>query len=317
LGAFGTQPALVRGKQGPVDKQEGYIVIALDDRRYVDLAVNLALSIRRCETRPVSLVTSPGTTLSPGERDLFDAVITAPPEGTLKGAMNKARLYDLTPYDRTMYLDSDCLLFSPRIEFFWHTYRGHPVAVEGHRQAQGPVFACSLGTKDAATLCTLMNVPYLTVFNAGVIYFERTDAARRVFDKVKELHAGPHRDAISYRYKHEGEYADEPFFGVALATLGIPPLEPPVTARLQVTTPNVVDGVLDLDTGDLRLIKQPTGSAPQLWSGVLCHFCGLAPMITYFNLADRLRTEASLPLMDRSLFKPVLLTAAHHVEAPP
>ena len=37
-------------------------ILALDDRRYVDLAVNVALSIRRCETRPVSVVVSPART---------------------------------------------------------------------------------------------------------------------------------------------------------------------------------------------------------------------------------------------------------------
>lgn len=298
-----------------MDGPEGYLAIAFDDRRYLDLAVNLALSVRRCEARPISVIVNAGIDLPPSERALFDQVIVAPPEDTLRGAMNKARLYDLTPYARTMYVDSDCILFSPRIEHFWHKYRGHAVAVEGHRQTGGPVFACSLGAKDAANLCAQLHLPYITVFNAGVIYFERTDAALAVFDKVKHLHAGPLRDVISYQYKHKGEYADEPFFGVALASFGVPPFEPALTARLQVTTPNVVDGVMDLDTGDLRLVKQPPGGTAQLWAGVLCHFCGLAPMKTYFDLADRLRTEAGLPLMDRALFQPVLLTATHHTEA--
>jgi len=295
--------------------REGYVVIALDDRRYVDLAVNLALSVRRVDTRAISVAVSPGMELTSAERPLFDVVIAAPADELLRGAMNKARLYDLTPYDRTMYVDADCLLFSPRIELFWHKYRDQPFVVEGHRQSTGAVFACSLGTKDASDLCALLKLPYLTVFNAGVIYFERCDAARAVFERVKELHAGPLRDTISYQYKHKGEYADEPFFAVALAALGIPPAEPPLTARLQVTTPNVVDGVLDLDTGDVRLIKQPPGGTPQVWAGVLCHFCGLAPMKSYFDLADRLRSEAGLPLMDRGLFQPVVLTASHHTEA--
>ena len=222
--------------------------------------------------------------------------------------MNKARLFDLTPFDRTLYVDADCLLFSPRIAFFWQRYRGHPFVVEGHRQSTGPAFACSLGQKDATTLCAAYGLPYLTVFNAGVMYFERGPQAQAVFDKVKALHAGPDRDRISYSYKHAGEYADEPFFGVALAGLGIAPLEPPLDDRLQVTTPNLVEGVMDLDTGDLRLVKQAGTAAPQLWRGVLCHFCGLAPMATYFDLADKLRAEGGLPAMDRSQFQPVVLT---------
>ncbi len=287
---------------------EGYLILALDDRRYVELAINLALSFRRWENRPVSIVVSPGHEPSGDAAALFDRVITAQPDGALKGAMNKARLLDLTPYDRTMYVDADCLLFSPRIELFWHRYRGQPFVVEGHKQTTGPAFACSLGAKDAAELCAAYSLPYLTVFNAGVIYFERGPVAAEIFARVKALHAGPDRDRISYTYKHAGEYADEPFFGVVLGSMNIPPQEPPANNRLQVTTPNLVEAVMDIDTADLRIVKQTPGVAPELWAGVLCHFCGLSPMETYFELADKLRRENGLTPMDRGQFRFVVLT---------
>jgi hypothetical protein len=293
---------------------EGYVAIAFDDARYLDIAANLALSLRRHDRRPISVLVNPAVQVKPAYAGVFDQVITAPDDPALRGAMNKARLFDLTPYDRTLYIDSDCLLFSPRIEFFWRKYRGHAFAVEGHRQTEGPVFACSLGVKDAATLCKLLNLPFLTVFNAGVMYFERTAGSKAVFDKVMEIYRGPHRDAVSYQYKHAGEYADEPFFGAALASLGIAPFEPPLTQRLQVTTPNLIDALMDMESGDLRVVKQAAGRKPQVWSGVLCHFCGLSPMQTYFDLADKLRAEARLPPMDRALFKPVVLTAPIHHE---
>ncbi len=303
---------------GPiVDKSatEGYIAIAFDDARYLDIAANLALSVRRVDARPISVLINSAVRFNPAYGALFAEVITVADDPALRGAMNKARLFELSPYDRTMYIDADCLLFSPRIEFFWRKYRDHPFAVEGHKQSSGPVFACSLGEKDAATLCRLLDLPALAVFNAGVMYFERTPGSKAVFDKVYELYNGPHRDALSYRYKHAGEYADEPYFGAALASLGIAPFEPPVTQRLQVTTPNLLEAALDLDTGDLRIVKRTPRGKSQLWSGVLCHFCGLSPMDTYFGLADKLRAEAGLPAMDRSLFNPVVLTATHHSES--
>lgn len=294
---------------------EGYIALALDDERYLEIAANLALSIQRCERRPISVVINKAVPFNPAYRPLFDAVIDAPEHPTLRGAMNKARLFDLTPYARTLYIDADCLLFSPRIEFFWRKYRDHPFAVEGQKRTTGPVFSCSLGEKDAAALCCLLEIPYLSAFNAGVMYFERTDASKAVFDKVLSLFEGPHRDAISYRYKHVGEYADEPFFGAALGALGIAPFEPPAAQRLQVTTPNIVDGVMNLDLGDLRVVKKTASGQERMWSGVVGHFCGLAPMTTYFDLADKLRREAGLPLIDRAKFNPVVLTATDHQEA--
>jgi len=295
-------------------QSEGYVAIALDDVRYLDIAANLALSIRRHDARPISVVINKKITFNPAYAGLFDQVITADDDPTIRGAMNKIRLFDLTPYDRTIYVDADCLLFSPRIEFFWRKYRGHPFAIEGHKQSKGPAFGCSLGVKDAGVLCELFQLPFITVFNAGVIYFERSDASKAVFDKVMEIYRGPQREAVSYGYKHAGEYNDEPFFGVALAALNIAPFEPPLTQRLQVTTPNLVEAALDIDTGDLRLVKQPAGGKPQLWSGVLCHFCGLAPMDMYFPLADKLRAEARLSPMNRAQFQPVVLTASLHHE---
>jgi hypothetical protein len=297
-----------------LSQTEGYVALALDDTRYLDLAVNLALSVRRADTRPISVIVNQAAPVADHLRPLFDQVIVAPADDRLRGAMNKLRLYELSPYDRTLYLDSDCLLFSPRIAFFWQKYRGHGFVVEGHRQTRGSVFACSLGEKDAAVLCDLLGVAFLTVFNAGAIYFEHGLEAERVFAATRALYEGPHRDAISYKYKHAGEYADEPFFGAALGQLGIAPFEPPATHRLQVTTPNMIDAVMDLDTGDLRVVKQPPGGKPSVWSGVVGHFCGLAPMDRYFALADKLRREVALPAMNRALFNPVVLTAAHHKE---
>jgi len=291
---------------------EGYLAIALDDQRYLDLAANLALSIRRLETRPISVLVNAAVKLRDEYRSLFDQIILIPDDSSIRGAMNKARLLDFTPYDRTMYVDADCILFNARIEFFWRKFAGQPFAVEGHRQSTGPAFACSLGEKDAATLCALLNIPYLTVFNAGVMYFEKTDACRAIFDHVLQLYRGPHRDEISYRYKHEGEYADEPFFAAALAAHGIPPHESPTTLRLQVTTPNIVDGVFDLDVGELQVVKKIGPDKHDIWSGAFCHFCGLAPMEIYFDLADRLRKAQGLVPMDRNLFRPVVLTATHH-----
>ncbi len=289
-------------------------MLAFDDARYLDLAVNLALSVRRVETRPISIIVNRAIQVPDAVRSLFDEAIVAPEDPSVRGAMNKLGLYGLSPYHRTLYLDSDCLLFSPRIAFFWQQYRGRGFVVEGHRQSEGSVFACSLGEKDAGALCRLLNIPFLSVFNAGAIYFERGPEAARVFAATRALYDGPHRDAISYRYKHAGEYADEPFFGAALGQLGIAPLEPPATQRLQVTTPNITDAIIDLDTGDLRVVKQPPGGKARVWAGVVGHFCGLAPVDTYFALADKLRREAGLPAMDRRLFNPVVLTAGHSEE---
>lgn len=289
---------------------EGYVAIAMDDSRYMDLAANLALSIRRLDTRPISVIVNKAITIKPEYRALFDSIIEAPDEPDIRGAMNKARLYRYTPFERTMYVDTDCVLFSNRIEFFWHKLRGQPFVIEGLRQKVGPVFACSLGVKDAAAICARMNVPHVIVCNTGVMYFERSPLTEQIFERVLALYRSADRDHISYPFKHQGEYNDEPFFGVVLPTLDVAPLDSPLTHRLQVTTPNMVDGVFDLDIGNVQVLKQAQGQTAQVWSGAICHFCGLAPMDIYFDLADRLRQEKGFAAMDRSQFQPVVLQAS-------
>lgn len=293
---------------------DGYLVLALHDPRYLDLAANFALSVKRLETRPVSVVTSPGIAVRPEYETLFDQVIRLEDHPALKGAMAKTLLFDASPYDQTMYIDADCLLFNTRIEFFWRRYRGQAFAVEGHQQSTGPVFSCSLGVKQAEDLCALVKVESLSVFNAGVMYFESGPDSEQIFKTAVDLFEGPHRDAISYPYKHVGEYADEPYFACALAMHDIAPFMPPLDNRLQVTTPNMVEAAMDLTIGDLRIVKQPPGGKPALWSGAIGHFCGLAPMDTYFDLTDQLRDEANFERMDRSLFQAKVMTANTHQE---
>jgi len=294
---------------------EGYIVLALHDPRYLDLAANLALSVRRLETRPVSVVISPKIEVPESYQDLFDRIIRLDEHPTLKGAMAKTLLFGISPYARTMYIDADCLLFNSRIEFYWRRFRGQAFAVEGYLQRSGPVFACSLGVKQAEDLCKLLNVERLPVFNSGVMYFEACDASKQVFDTAIELFEGQHKDTISYPYKHSGEYADEPFFACALAKNGILPLQTEGSERWQVTTPNLIDAVMDLTVGDLRVAKHRDGQDPLVWSGPICHFCGLAPMDKYFDLTDQLRDEAGLAHIDRSLFQPQLMQPNSYQDA--
>ncbi|NKB43417.1 MAG: hypothetical protein GKS03_03975 [Alphaproteobacteria bacterium] len=97
---------------------------------------------------------------------------------------------------------------------------------------------------------------------------------------------------------------------------GIKPFNPPLDNRLQVTTPNMVEAVMDLTLGDLRVVKQPAGGKAALWAGPICHFCGLAPMDTYFALADQLRDEMGLDHMDPAQFQAKVMTPnAHHEQA--
>ena len=65
---------------------EGYLVLALHDPRYLDLAANFALSAHRVDRRPISVVTSPNVPLPAPYEPLFDQVIREDDHPPLKGA---------------------------------------------------------------------------------------------------------------------------------------------------------------------------------------------------------------------------------------
>ena len=100
---------------------EGYLALAFDDPRYLDLAANLALSVRRSDTRPISVAVHEGQDIPQFYRPLFDRVIRIAPDPSVRGAMNKVRMIAFTPYLRTMYVDADCLMVNAKADF------GYPI----------------------------------------------------------------------------------------------------------------------------------------------------------------------------------------------
>lgn len=89
---------------------EGYTTIAVGDNMYIEMALNLALSIRSKDSRPICLLTDQKTIVKPEIAEYFDYIIRMSDEDCQVGAMNKINLFKYSPFDRTMYLDSDCLV---------------------------------------------------------------------------------------------------------------------------------------------------------------------------------------------------------------
>ena len=79
---------LARDSQGE-DGSEGYVAIAFDDARYLDIAANLALSIRRAGHRPLSVLINPAVRFNPAYEGLFDQVITVQRGGQKAIALGK------------------------------------------------------------------------------------------------------------------------------------------------------------------------------------------------------------------------------------
>jgi hypothetical protein len=93
----------------------GILLIAIGHHYYMRMAVNLAVSLKSTSDIPITIVHGDGSikALYEHERKLFDNIVEAPKEYyhtkcIIKEHIKiKTHLYNLTPYDETIYLDVD------------------------------------------------------------------------------------------------------------------------------------------------------------------------------------------------------------------
>jgi hypothetical protein len=274
----------------------GYLIIATGKQRYLELATNLTLSLKLRSSRPVCLLTDESTEIPSTHRAFFDVVKRFTPDPVFNGTNTKFLMYEHSPFQRTLYLDADILLFKDDVEDRWQQLAGRPIAVEGEMFSSGVVHR-----RDTRQLMQLMNIPYVVNLNGGAIYFEKCDLTQQVFHHARALYRSDLRSQVGYEFR-PGELNDEPFWGVTLPHFGLQPL--PVTNRqrmLQSLTPYGRDYFFDIERGDFSFIVAGSAESAEVVSGTFCHFANLEPLLHYLAAVYPLRRKARLPEMKYEL----------------
>ena len=276
---------------------QGYLTVALDRDKYVDMAVNLAHSIRYFDkTRPICLVYNDKVRLSPGAKAAFTHFVDLPPREDYLGCMNKIRLDEASPFDETMYIDSDCLLVKSDIDRHWNRMATGYFSMTGDKRRTG-----RWNNMDIAKTCEMFSTAYVVQMNSGVFYFRKCDDTSRFFSRLRELYT-VHRDRLSNIHQgRKGQYADEPFFGVAMGEFGIEPLGgTPQEGSLMVTTWRARNCDFRPETEFSRIDKPckywfGTTLLPRQWvrhSPTIAHFIALKPQRLYERTAGYFRKAA-------------------------
>jgi hypothetical protein len=265
---------------------QGYITIAMDRERYVDMALNLARSLKYFDPkRPRCLVYNNKVTLPPETASLFDHVVNLADMPDYIGCMNKLRLYEATPFEETMYIDADCLLVKPDIDRHWAALSQNYFGMTGEKRTTG-----TWNNLDFEKVCKALSIPYVVQMNSGVFYFQKGPEAQRFFDRLHELYRD-HRDLLSNIHQgRAGQYADEPFLGAAMGEFRIDPLGGTAEeGSLMVTTWRARNCSFDPARGASRIDKPSRywfgiGQLPRSWvvhSPTIAHFIGLKPQKVY------------------------------------
>ncbi len=193
----------------------GYITVASTKPRYLDMAVDLALSLREHDRRPVALVL--GDELRPvataAHLAVFDHVIALPAGYPLM--YGKLATPWATPFERTLFVDADCLAIGGLADL-WDRLEGAEFALQGRYLAPGENRLHQ--EFHTAALMNRFGIARYFKCNSGIAYFRR-ERGRIIVDACMALF----RRSFAARMP-----TDEILFALLADEYGIVPLPPPL-----------------------------------------------------------------------------------------
>lgn len=206
----------------------GIITIAVGGKNYGNMAFNLAMSIKHNSKLPVCVLYTPSA-FSGSEYllNVFDSKIEMPDtDEPVKLAMSlKTSLNIHTPFWRTIFLDSDCIMSPTHSADEWfEELKGVPFTAYNNAiyELGGdpyPYYKCWAKPDDIREHYALRTTDKIPQINSSFIYFEQCPDSARIFDEARRLVTGS-------RLKHEefrGEFPDELAFNIACCLTGIMP----------------------------------------------------------------------------------------------
>ena len=109
----------------------GFITMAAGSPRYLEMAVDMTLSLRGHTRYPMALITDEPVAAIAHEHygDVF-AEIRLLGEDFKEGRARKYGVAEATPWDETIFVDADCIVLSP-LEHMWASLEKHDMAFLG------------------------------------------------------------------------------------------------------------------------------------------------------------------------------------------
>ncbi|MFT6442131.1 MAG: hypothetical protein ACJASM_001673 [Salibacteraceae bacterium] len=187
----------------------GVTTLATGDIRFINMAIFLARSLRRTNPKLTLAVVTDSSDLRLSS--YFDIVVPFN-ESVPAGFIHKLYLYDYSPFDETLFIDSDSLVLRP-LDSYINKIKVSHVSVQGFKftdRIWAGVHPKNIKDKTGAD--------YMIMFNGGIYYFKKSNIASKVFQTAKELLL--RYDDLGY-YKERNRLADEPIMSTAMSMHGM------------------------------------------------------------------------------------------------
>ena len=173
-------------------------------------AIGLALSLR-VSNPGVPIAVACGPRARPLLEPYFDHVIDERPG--LRGFVHKVHLDHYSPFDETMFFDSDVLVFKS-LQPYVDVWRKYPYTATGRHMSTGK---SAFGMNRADMLRRLGKQELVVIDGAGHAYFRKPDCGR-IFAEARDV-TSRHKEIMG-----DIPYADEDVMDYVMTKLDIPPM---------------------------------------------------------------------------------------------
>jgi hypothetical protein len=193
--------------------QRGLLTLAYGPERFVEQARSLAHSLQvHAPHLPRTLVTD---STDPEILNLFTEVVPYRPEYG-SGVRQKLFIDLYSPYQETLFIDSDCLVLG-NLDSFWTAFSGQIFGVPGFKYQEKGDLDPYL---DVNHVLEALHVTRLPKFNGGTYYFVRSPQATEFFTTARNLL--DNSSSLRMREFRRNGPADEAIYAAAMAVHQIP-----------------------------------------------------------------------------------------------
>ena len=278
--------------------EEGYLLLATGPAKYVEMARNLAASIRVMDgTRRICLVHDGEAQFDVSDTLYFDDYALLPDDSLYPGFMNKIRLYSTSPYRRAMFVDADCLLLKRDVETYWSMTRSYFFAITGSRRTDGEWKGANI-----SQLLMQEGAPYLVQMNSGVFAFDNSPEAAEFFAGLNDFYLRRRGELGVGLHRGRPAQTDEIYIGLWMGLNGMDSCGGRVGENSwMVSTWRAFWMTLDPERGMavLRKPRRSTAGIPNPFLGwdrlspSFVHFIDLKPRRQYDRMARYFRAKVA------------------------
>jgi hypothetical protein len=194
-------------------RQRGVLTLAYGPQRFVEQARSLAHSLQlHAPHLPRTLVTDSS---DPAILKLFTEVVPFRPEYG-SGVRQKLFIDFYSPYEETLFIDSDCLVLG-NLDSFWTAFAGQSFGVPGYKYQERGALDPYL---DVDHVLDTLHLTKLPKFNGGIYYFVRSPEATDFFNTARNLLDT--WSTLRLREFRKNGPADEAIYSAAMAVHQIP-----------------------------------------------------------------------------------------------